>query len=557
MLDNKKIQLISKLKQQPKIGNGPTALLDELTNVFKKVFASYEAGASAVIQKNVFAFLATEVQNLTNSLTVLEQRNTSLQTGFNKNIEGAAKLGEAIDGLSGKVKVNSDKAKDYAVELRDIFAGQTKFYTENGRFGEQITKQSDQIRNQLNVSSDAYKGYIKFQGNALGRVKDFGNAAKGPDQLATNFAKVNDQIGNVALGVSGFYDGALTDLVEGMGKLDASTASTFGQMPENLALAFLKTKQLGIELNKVTGIGEGFLDIENAIASELEFQILSGEELLTQDGKSLANEAAKAALAQDANELANIFVGFIDDYGEKIKDNPLLQKQAADMFNMSKDDLLGAISQYNTAGAQSLKIFNTQLENIPKVVDAFDKAAAAEDKRTTSQINLDKSNIKYTEGLENTDTKIVNTSDVLLKTGDAIDKQAAIISKTADNPVIQAAFAGGSTLGFAKSGYETITSGKGQEMPKDERKDDLFIPAGGSGTVISGPYGSFAMNPGDDILAMPNIRQATAGGGSDASALIAALQGMSFHVTNVFDGDKIQSNLSIRQGQTLNNINQV
>jgi hypothetical protein len=556
MLDNKKIQLISKLKQQPRLGSGPTALLDELTNVFKKVFASYEAGASAVIQKNVFAFLATEVQNLTNSLTVLEQRNTSLQAGFNKNIEGAAKLGAAIDDLSGKAKVNSDKAKQYAVELRDVFAGQTKFYTENSNFGVQITKQSDQIRNQLNVSADAYKGYIKFQGNALGRVKDFGNAAKGPDQLATNFAKVNDQIGNVALGVSGFYDGALTDLVEGMGKLDASTASTFGQMPENLALAFLKTKQLGIELNKVTGIGEGFLDIENAIASELEFQILSGEELLTQDGKSLANEAAKAALAQDANELANIFVGFIEDYGEKIKDNPLLQKQAADMFNMSKDDLLGAIGQYNTAGAQSLKIFNTQLDNIPKVVDAFNKAAEAEDKRSTAQINLDKSNIKYTDGLENTEKKIVNTSDVLLKTGDVLDKDAAIIAKTADNSVVQAAYAGGSTVGFAKSGYDTITSGKGQDMPKDERKDDLFIPAGGGGTVITGPYGSFAMNPGDDILAMPNIRQATAGGGSDASALIAALQGMSFHVTNVFDGDKIQSNLSIRQGQTLNNINQ-
>ena len=96
MLDNKQIQLISKLKQQPRLGSGPTALLDELTNVFKKVFASYEAGASAVIQKNVFAFLATEVQNLTNSLTVLEQRNTSLQDGFNKNIKGAAELGKEI-----------------------------------------------------------------------------------------------------------------------------------------------------------------------------------------------------------------------------------------------------------------------------------------------------------------------------------------------------------------------------------------------------------------------------------------------------------------------------
>jgi hypothetical protein len=95
----------------------------------------------------------------------------------------------------------------------------------------------------------------------------------------------------------------------------------------------------------------------------------------------------------------------------------------------------------------------------------------------------------------------------------------------------------------------------GQNILTPQPKDDLFIPAGDGETVISGPYGSFSMNPGDDILAMPGIRQATAGG-SDTAAIIAALQGMSFHVSNVFDGDKIQSSLSIRQGQTLNNINQ-
>jgi hypothetical protein len=55
---------------------------------------------------------------------------------------------------------------------------------------------------------------------------------------------------------------------------------------------------------------------------------------------------------------------------------------------------------------------------------------------------------------------------------------------------------------------------------------------------------------------MPNARAALASNSSDTSAIVAALQGMSFHVTNVFDGDKIQSNLSIRQGQALNNINQ-
>lgn len=566
MLDNKKIQLISKLKQQPRVGTGPTAILTELSNVLAKVFKAYEEGAGAVIQKNVFAYLATEVQDLTNSLTVLEQRNTSLQDGFNRNIKGAAQLGEAIDGLSQKQKVNSDKAKEYAVDLRGVFAGQTKFYTENTKFGAQVIKQSDQIRNQLNVSAETYQKYVKFQGAATERVekfdaagnKVFGTMGRGGDALAHNFASINDQIGSVALGVSGFYDGALTDLVEGFGSLDAATIATFGQMPKNLGLAVLKTKTLGIELNKVTGIGEGFLDVENAIASELEFQILSGEELLTQDGKSLTNEYAKAALAQDANKQADLFVGFIEKYGEAIRTNPLLQKQAADMFGLGKDDLLGAITTYNTVGAQGLEIFNKQLDTIPYVVDAFTKAADAEDKRTTAQIQADNTNIKYTEGLDNTTQKIETQSNQLIKFGNTIDKDAAAISNEAsNNALVKTAYAAGSTAGTVNDAYTTVTSGKSNEMPTGKRKDDLFIPAGGSGTVISGPYGSFSMNPGDDILAAPNIRQATAGGGGDTSAIIAALQGMSFHVTNVFDGDKIQSNLSIRQGQTLNNINQV
>jgi hypothetical protein len=88
-----------------------------------------------------------------------------------------------------------------------------------------------------------------------------------------------------------------------------------------------------------------------------------------------------------------------------------------------------------------------------------------------------------------------------------------------------------------------------------DRKQDVFIPAGGANTIISGPKGSFSLDPDDDIIAMPNARAALANrGGTDVTAIVDALKGMSFHVTNVFDGDKIQSRLSIRQGQRLNNI---
>jgi hypothetical protein len=116
-----------------------------------------------------------------------------------------------------------------------------------------------------------------------------------------------------------------------------------------------------------------------------------------------------------------------------------------------------------------------------------------------------------------------------------------------------------------KALYESVKSYtpgnfEGSQVTADV--DDIFIPAGGN-NVITGPLGSFSLDPKDDIIAMPNAREALANqgsttpnnttqGGTDTAALVAALQGMSFHVTNTFDGDKIQSQLTIRQGQRLN-----
>ena len=114
-----------------------------------------------------------------------------------------------------------------------------------------------------------------------------------------------------------------------------------------------------------------------------------------------------------------------------------------------------------------------------------------------------------------------------------------------------------------KALYESVKSyTPGDYEGSIQKVDDVFIPAGGD-DVISGPLGSFSLDPKDDIIAMPNAREALANqgsttpnntttGGTDTAALIAALQGMSFHVTNTFDGDKIQSQLTIRQGQRLN-----
>jgi hypothetical protein len=553
MSDTNKLQLIKRLKLQPRLGADPFA---DLVSSLRLVFNTYKDQGAEVIRQNVFGFLASQVQTLNDNLNVLEDLNTGVQAGFNKNVVGAAKLGVTLDGVAKNAGVNATKFKGYAADLRNVYVGQTKFYKDNPKFATQIAKQSDQIQNQLGITGDAYESYVRMQEGAIGRLND-------ATQKESAFKKLNDEIGSVALGVSGFYDGALTDIIGGMGELGQASLATFGRMPKELALAVLKSKALGVNLEKITGAGEGFLDIEKAIADEMEFQILSGQELTTLDNKSFVAEYQKAAIQQDANKQAELFAGFVEKYGEDLKTNLYLQTQTADMFGLTKDELFTAVNQFNALGAEGSKVFKQQAGDIKTVTDAFTKATDKEDRRTNSIILQDESTKDYINSLgdyvDKVDKLQKNTADVnqtLMGTAETVGNAAA------NSPLINAAYATGQTYTQGQTALQTVqgnvTGPKGDQSGLDVKgdaikQDDIFIPAGGS-NVISGPLGSFELNSKDDIIAMPNARAALANnGGGDVSAIIAALNGMSFHVTNIFDGDKIQSSLQIRQGQRLNN----
>lgn len=559
MLDTNEIQLIKRLKSKPRLGMAAAAdPLGEVTKALTAVFSAYKDQGGEVIRQNVFGILAGQVQTLNNNLNVLEQLNLTVQSGFNKSTKNAAEFGVQLDAVAKNAGVNATKFKQYAGELRTVFAGQTEFYKKNGDFSKQLAKQSDVIRNQLGVSEEAYRNFVKYQGTAFGRSKD-------ANQLATNFKSVNEELGDVAESVAGFYEGGLTDIIEGMGTLGQATLATFGRMPKELGLAILKSKSLGLELEKITGIGKGFLDIEQSIAAEIEFQILSGEELLTQDNKSLTAEFQKAAFAQDANKQADLLVGFIEKFGEKLKNNVPLQEQAASMLGLTADDLFGAINQYNAAGAINKDIFKTQTADIKDQGKTFSQIANEEDKRTNETVLSDDATKTYIGTLGDYANKVTELQEETADLNKTVLDGAAVIGESlATNPVVKTAYAGGKTLKSGKALVDKIESGgsDNEALQVGEKVKDIFIPAGDN-NVITGPLGSFSLDPKDDILAMPNAREALANQGSttpnnttpsgtDTAALIAALQGMSFHVTNTFDGDKIQSQLTIRQGQRLN-----
>ena len=129
MLDNNAIQLIKKLKSQPRQGTDPFAAV---TAALGKVFSAYKDQGGEVIRQNVFGILAGQVQTLNNNLNVLEQLNLTVQSGFNKSTKNAAEFGVQLDAVAKNAGVNATKFKQYAGELRTVFAGQTEFYKKNG-----------------------------------------------------------------------------------------------------------------------------------------------------------------------------------------------------------------------------------------------------------------------------------------------------------------------------------------------------------------------------------------------------------------------------------------
>jgi hypothetical protein len=556
MIDNFNTYLIKKLKQQPRHGQSADELKNNVTflKAAKDAVTGYfdvmQNQGGQVVEQNVYGALSAQAQTLVKNLSSLESMNLKVQSGFNINTKSAAQLGVAIEQVALKQKQNTQLAKQYAGELTNVFVGQTKYLKAGGPLANQVIKQNGLIREQLNVSAEAYENYVRYQASIGGKTDN-------TTQLAANMELVNDNIANVAASVKGFYDGAATDIFNSFSKVSATTTAMYGKNQKAFALASLQAKALGTDLDETAKRGEGFLNIEESITAELAATIVTGEELTATikdaNGErevSIAQAMREAVLNKDQVTQLALEAQLYEKYGEKIKEDIFARKEIAALMNTSEDSLVNMVTQYEAMSNVNKEIFKTSEADLKVTNAKLETVAALENQQTTAAKAESTATQQRTKNLGDYSEREIEASK-------ASQKEAGKITGMQQNaaPLESSEFVkfGVAVKGIVDAGSAFLNAGQNVLKPGN----DLFIPAGGSGTVISGPYGSFSMNPGDDILAAPNIRQATSGGGSDTAAIISALQGMTFHVTNTFDGDKIQSSLSIRQGQTLNNINQV
>jgi len=560
------IRLIAKLKQKPRHGVDPQAAkdaLEKLNQIAQNVYDTFKTGGQDVARASGFKQVEDAVINAYEKVNILEKRNRKLSESFNVTTMRAAQLSKGFDKLGISLGVNTDKLKTYAGELKKVFPAQAAYLKDATGYGRAVMRQAEQMRNKLGLSAEVTAGFIQNQALLSG-------------EAATNFNNLDEQIATFSENLRGSYEGAFTDIKEGIGNLDAETAAVFGQKGiGNLSGAIIGAKKLGIELSKVLSTGTGFLDVEQAIGNEIELQILGAKDL---------NVAAiqKARLEGNGLALTQELTNYLEANGEEMKRNPYLLQKSAEALGFSNDELLRMYSQLKINGRLEKDAGVVQSKNQKEIAAVIEyenklRREAGKDNLTILEEELflanklseaekqsDKFQTEYAKSIDKTDQvdQVMKLANGLTQqTTDAINMSSDIIEKLKDSEVIKVLLGAGGviatidafitnlkTLATAGPG-ETITTGDGTTS---KQMNDLFIPAGGK-NYVSGPLGSFELNPKDDIIAMPNARSAVASKrGSDTAAIVAALQAMSFHVTNIFDGDKIQSQLTIRQGQRLN-----
>jgi hypothetical protein len=563
MSDNYQIELIKRLKRQPRHGQGISPIT-QVENALKQLFDVYKIGGDEIVKLNIFGKIATQINAVVNDLTILQDLNQGLAKDFNLNSEAAAKLGVAFDKMSSGLKINMQKAKGYAGEVREVIGFQTKLYENQTGLGTQIAKQNDQFRNSIGLTDEANRNFLAYGlASAEFYNKTFGAAAEGFADVAGHLDKIQG------------YDGAFTDIVSQFDQISSTTRVTFGRLPENLGLAIVKATKLGTTVDSLVESGKGMLDYAESYGREVEFAALTGKELTTLNNENLMNEYQKAYLQKDANRMAELYAGFIQKYGEDLRDNVLTQEVAANIFGQTSDQLFTAMEKM--AGMQqSMKatgegsvgsFFATTADQIQKANYNLTEVINTENELSKAQQITDQNIRMGMEQLGDYSTEVAQINSGLMAGSAAAMQGAGRLGTTAVNAMGGIPGAVGGALRVGSIVTDMITSAvtnPGQLFTRDESnpltsKDDVFIPSS-AGTVVSGPFGSFALNAKDDILAMPGIGKAVGNGGggggeSIGTAVAAALKGMSFHVTNVFDGKKIRSSLQILEQSTLNNTN--
>jgi len=334
----------TELNKQTKVFDDLAEFFDEIPGV-SKVFGEFQRASDAAREaasegSNAFAAGAKQltgaltkglaafgIAKFVEALNVADERTTSLGRNLNKSAEESDILlekfnavGRSIDGLTGgdlqkaaegfaksmgsTAIASNDVSEELATQVK--YMGQSeesanKFAKYSLATGQNAKKLGNQIRGQVLVSNALNKTAIRYQ-----------------------------------------------DILEEVSNASAAVKLSTKGIGGNLGNAAIAAKKLGLDLAGVDKVADSLLNFEESISSEMEAELLTGQELNLE-------EARRLALGNDLEGVAREIAkqGITSEKFGKM--NRLQQEATAKALGMSRDEMAEMFQEQKALSALGAK----------------------------------------------------------------------------------------------------------------------------------------------------------------------------------------------------------
>lgn len=315
----------------------------------------------------------------------LELRNAGLNKSFGISSKAAAKLSQTYTQVADKFKISSEQIMKYGANLKKIAPLLNQNSAANSNYVKSLLSVQKVLTTNLGLSEQVAEEYTYYA------------TQKGQDASQTLMAtkKLVDEID--PQGDLGLFKQA----AESLAKAGADVQLQFGQIPGRLELAALKANSLGLELSQLKNTGKQLLNIESSVGDELEYQLLTGRRLVTNQGESLTNSYRMAMVQGDMNKQADILNRILTTEGDTLTDNMFAREQMAKLLGMEEGALSRAIQKrklleklkreggvdlFEKSGEALINQARAAFERGAMTEQDFQKLMDLEDTRTTDQL---------------------------------------------------------------------------------------------------------------------------------------------------------------------------
>ena len=323
-------------------------------------------------------------------------------------------------------------------------------------------------------------------------------------------------------------------LLDSINKLSGQTLATFGAQSEELAKSVFAAAKLGLELQQIEKIADGFLDIESSITKEFEAEVLLGKQLnferarlfaLQNDLAGVANELTKQGITQESFA----------------KMNRLQQEAAANALNMSADEMGKMLIEQKAIAAMSGvegKTAQERFNNLVKEVGLTEAKKQLGDESLTNQLESVSAQEQFTQLMSKLRESVVALVTPLLP---VISGIASVVSLIA--PLIPTLM---TIIGIVTGNPLLIVGGLASLYQQVKGVGDAILPAEGGPIVSTMEGGIFQGTNNDDVLMGPGLARGGRNQGlskEDISAIAVAVKDGASRANINLDGGRVSNRI--------------